>query len=59
MLVRMFNYSLSAPPVVAGRTEPMPDRPPFAPYSDGLGGPAASEALKGVYSFTHIEFGKF
>ena len=55
----MFNRSFSALPVVAGRTEPTPDRPPFAPYSDGLGGPAASEAPKGVYSLTHIEFGMF
>ena len=60
----MFNRSLSAPPVVAERTEPTPDRPPFALYSDGLGGnlgrPAASEAPnKGVYSLTHFEFGKF
>ena len=57
ILVRMFNRSLSAPSVVGGRTEP------FAPYSDGLGGnlggPAASEVSKGVYSLTHIEFGKF
>ena len=63
ILVRMFNHSLSAPSVVAGRTDPTPDRPPFAPYSDGLGGnlggPAASEAPKGVYSLTHIEFGEF
>ena len=62
MLVRMFNRFLSAPSVVAGRSWPLPDRPPLAPYSDGLGGnlrgPAASEAPKGVYSITHIEFGK-
>ena len=54
---------VSAPPVVAGRSEPTPDKPPFAQYSDGLGGnlggPAASEAPKGVYSLTHIKFGKF
>ena len=55
----MFNRSLSAPSVVAGCTEPTPDRPPIAPYSDGLGGPAASEVPKGVYSLAHIEFGKF
>ena len=59
----MFNCFLSAPSVVAGCTEPMPDRPPLAPYTDGLGenlgGSAASEAPKGVHSLTHIEFGKF
>ena len=63
ILVKMFNHSLSAPSVVARRTEHTPDRLPFAPYSGSLagkmGGPAASEAPKGVYSLTHIKFGKF
>ena len=63
ILFRMFNLSLSAPSVVAGRTEPRPDRPPFAPYSDGLGGNlgglAASEVPKGMYSLTQIAVGKF
>ena len=57
------NHSLTAPTVVAGRAEPMPDRPSLAPYSDclegNLGGPAASEASTGVDSPTHIEFGVF
>ena len=63
ILVRMSNQSLSAPSVIARHTESLPDRPPLAPYTDGLGGnlggPAASEAPKGVDSLTHIMFGKF
>ena len=63
ILVRMFNRFLSAPSVAAGHTEPTPDRPPLAPYTDSLGGnlggPAASEAPKGMDSLTHIGFGKF
>ena len=59
----MSNRSLSAPSVVAGHAEPTPNRPPLAPYTDGLGvnlgGPAASEAPKGVDSLPHITFGKF
>ena len=59
----MFNRFLSAPSVVAGRTELTPDRPPLAPYTDSLGGNlggrATSEAPKGADSLTHIVFGKF
>ena len=54
----MSNRSFSAPSVAAGRAEPTPDRPSLAPYTDvlegNLGGPAASEAPKGVDSLTHI-----
>ena len=59
----MSNRSLSAPSVVAGCAEPVPDRPSLAPYTDGLegnlGGPAASEAPTGVDSLTLIVFGEF
>ena len=59
----MSNRSFSAPSVVAGRAEPMPDRPSLAPYSNGLegnlGGLAASEAPTGVDSLTLILFGEF
>ena len=63
ILVRMSNRSFSAPSVVAGRTEPTPDRPSLAKYSDSLegnlGGPAASEVPTGVDSLTLIVFGEF
>ena len=59
----MSNCSLSAPSVVAGCTEPTPDRPSLAPYTDGLegnpGGPAASEAPAGVDALTLIVFDEF
>ena len=59
----MSNRSLSAPSVVAGHSEPTPDRPSLAPYTDGLevnlGGPAASEPPTGVDSLTLIVFGEF
>ena len=52
----MSNRSFLAPCVVAGRAEPMPDRPSLAPYADGLegnpGGSAASEAPMGMDSLT-------
>ena len=59
----MCNRSLSSPSVVAGCTEPQQDRPPLAPYTDGLGGnlggPAASEEPNGMDFLTYITFGKF
>ena len=59
----MNNRSFSTPSIVARLTEPTPDRPPLAPYSDGLGGNlgelAASKAPSGVDSPSQIEFDEF
>ena len=48
----VLTVPFSAPSIVSGRSEPMPDRAPFVQYSDGLGttlgGLAAIHAPTGI-----------
>ena len=57
------NASFSAPSVVAGRFEPLPDGPPLATCSEVLGaypgGPATTVAPSGDGFPLNVEFGEF
>ena len=46
----VLTFPFSAPSVVAGRSEPTPDRAPFAPCSDRLG--TTLGGLAAVYALT-------